>query len=426
MAQEIDIKDLDLAGIIRPNDGIIWGQGSGEPLPLMEALAAQRHRIGPVSAFAGGVSYANVFTPEHADTIRFTGFGAMGGWIRALARVNALQIIPCHLSQIPDYIANGTIHTDVAFVQVSAPNRKGEYSFGVSCDYVQFAIAKARVVIAEVNEQAPWTHCEGALNEEQFTYMVRTSRPPVQRPPREFGPVEKAIARNVGHYIDDGTTIQIGIGAIPDAIMAGLGDRRDLGLHSGLLSDRVADLMETGVMNNARKPIDTGIATCGQLLGTWRLYNFARENPAIRLFPTTHTHRALVLAQLGRFVAINSAVEIDLTGQINAETAGGRSVGGVGGQVDFVRGAQLASEGRAVIALPSTARDGTISRIVSRLSGAITTARSDADIIVTEYGAAELKGQTIAERMRRMAAISHPDFRAALEREAHEALGRGV
>jgi acyl-CoA hydrolase len=184
--------------------------------------------------------------------------------------------------------------------------------------------------------------------------------------------------------------------------------------------------MECGVITNARKPIDTGITTTASLLGTERLYKFAHKNPAIRLFTYMHTHRAEVLSKLGNVVAINSAIEIDLTGQINAEIASGAYIGGVGGQGDFVRGAQMASGGRAVIALPATARDDGVSRIVPRLDGGVvTTARSDADLVVTEFGVAELRGQPLAERVRRMTAISHPIFRATLEREAHEIIRRG-
>ncbi len=259
-----------------------------------------------------------------------------------------------------------------------------------------------------------------------MTILVKVSRPLAGLEPPPIGECERAIARHVGRYIEDGSTIQIGIGAIPDAVMASIGDRRDLGLHCGLISDRIADLIESGAMTNARKPIDTGIAVAGSVLGTNRVYRFAHRNPALKLFTLMHTHRSEVLCQLGRIVAINSAVEADLTGQINAEVASGVYVGAVGGQGDFVRGAQLAAGGRSVIAMPATARNGRLSRIVARLTGPTTTARSDADIIVTEFGAAELRGQPLVERVRRMIAIAHPDFREPLEREAHELLRRGA
>jgi len=421
MPQEIAIGDLDLAAIIRPGDHIVWGQGSGEPSTLVEQTVAQRHRIGRASVFLGGVCYSNILQPDHADVLTFTGFGAIGN-TRRLARAGKLRIIPCHLSQLPGYFADGTIRSDVVFLHLSSPDENGRYSFSLSNDYLQAAMARARVVIAEVNDQAPWTYFDGNLDPARIDYAVRTSRPPMELEPTPIGPVEQAIARHVGRYIEDGTTIQIGIGAIPDAVLAGVDDRRDLGIHSGLISDRVAELMQRGVMTNRRKPIDTGIATCGSLRGTKRLYDFAHKNRAIRLYTLMHTHRAEILCQLGKIVAINSAVEVDLTGQVNAEVASGLHVGAVGGQGDFVRGAQMASQGRAIIAMPATAREDKVSRIVGQLSGVVTTARSDADVIVTEYGAAELRGQPVDERIRRMAAISHPDFRESLEREAHAML----
>jgi acyl-CoA hydrolase len=251
---------------------------------------------------------------------------------------------------------------------------------------------------------------------------VRVSRPPVMLQARAIGPGEEGIARHVCKYIEDGTTIQIGIGGIPDAIMAAIGDRRDLGFHSGLINDRVADLMEQGVITNARKPIDPGLAIAGGLLGTRRLFDFADHNRSIRLMTFDYTHNAGILARQGKILAINSAVEVDLTGQVNAEVASGQYIGAIGGQGDFVRGVQVSPQGRSVIALPATARDDKVSRIVSRLSGPVTTARGDADLIATEHGIAELRGQPIAERIRRMIAIAHPAFREALEREARTAI----
>jgi acyl-CoA hydrolase len=425
MPQELDPQNLDLTRLIRAGDHIVWGQGSGEPQTLVERLVDQRRQIGPVSVFLGGISYTRTLKPEHADQLAFSGYGAVGT-LRELARTGALRIIPCHLSQLVPYFDDGTIRSDVVFVQTSPPNERGEYSFSLTNDYQQAAIARARVVIAEVNEQAPWTQCDVSLSADRIDYLIKVSRPPVELEPRPIGDSERAIARHVGRYLDDGTTIQIGIGAIPDAVMACVGDRRDLGLHSGLISDRVADLIESGAMTNARKPIDTGIAVACSVLGTKRVYHFVHRNPAIKLFTLMHTHRSEVLSRLGRIVAINSAVEADLTGQINAEAAAGAYIGAVGGQGDFVRGAQLASAGRSIIAMSATAHNGQRSRIVARLTGPTTTPRSDADTIVTELGAAELRGQSLPERVRRMIVISHPDFRERLEREAHELLRRGA
>jgi acyl-CoA hydrolase len=425
MPQEIDARNLDFAAIVRPGEHVVWGSGTGEPLTLVEKFIAQRHHLGRPRVFLGGICYDEIVKPEHADAITFTAFGAQGT-LRHLARAGVLRIIPCHLSQVPSYFADRLIKADVVFLYLSQ-NDRGEYSFSLENDYLQAAMTHARVIVAEVNDQLPWTYCEGRLDPARIDYVVRTSYPPMELKEGAIGPAEDAIAKHVGRYIEDGTTIQIGIGSIPDAVLAGVGDRRDLGIHSGLISDRVADLIERGVMTNARKPIDTGIASCGSLRGTKRLYDFAHNNRAVRLFTFMHTHRAEIISQLGKFLAINSAIEIDLTGQINAEFAAGVQIGLVGGQGDFVRGAQMAAGGRAVIAMPATARNGQISKIVARLNGGVvTTARSDADLIVTEFGVADLRGQPLDERIRRMVAISHPNFREALEREAHAMLGRSA
>ena len=425
MATEIELGNLDFAKIIRPGDHIVWGQGSGEPVSLVERLVEQRHAIAPVSVFLGGTCYSNTLRPEHADAITFSSFGAIGT-LRRMAVAGALRIIPCHLSQLPGYFLDGTLRSDVLFLHLSGPDERGQYSYSLANDYLQFAMARARVVIAEVNDLAPWTYFDGRLESSRIDYIVRTARPVMELPPAPFGPVEEAIARHIGRFIEDGTTIQMGIGAIPDAVLAGVSDRRELGVHSGLIGDRVAELMERGIVTNARKPIDTGFTTAGTLRGTRRLYDFAHRNRAIRLFTLMHTHRAEILSQLGNIVAVNSAVEVDLTGQINAEVAGGVQVGAVGGQGDFVRGVQMASRGRSVIALPATARDGQLSRIVARLGGPVTTARSDADLIVTEFGVADLRGQPLDARIPRMIALSHPDFREELERAAHQMTRRSA
>jgi acyl-CoA hydrolase len=425
MPQQIELKALDLAAIIRPGEHIAWGQGAGEPSSIVEKLIEQRQRIGHASIFLGGVRSGRTLRPEHTDALTFSSIGAMGN-LRALASAGHLRVVPTHLSQLSGYFEQGVIRADVVFVQLSLPDASGEYSFSIANDFQQAAMARARVVIAEVNDQAPWTYCEGRIEPDRIDYIVRTSRAPVQVRGQAIGPVEAAIARHVGRYIEDGATIQIGVGAIPDAVLASVGDRRDLGIHSGLISDRVADLMEQGVVTNARKPIDTGITATGSLLGTDRLYRFAHKNRAIRLFTQKHTHRLEILSRIDQFVALNSAIEVDLTGQVNAEVAAGDYIGGVGGQGDFVRGAQMARGGRSIIALPATARDGAVSRIVPRLEeGVVTTVRSDADLIVTEFGAAELRGQPIEERVSRMAAIADPRFREQLERAGHEITRRG-
>jgi acyl-CoA hydrolase len=418
VTQEIRREELELDRIIPAGSAVVWGQGAGEPATLVEAFLEQRHRIGRAEVFLAGVRSRRTIKLEHTDLLTFTSFGAMGN-LGALARGGLLRVLPAHLSQVNGYFEQRLIRCDVALIQLSEPDSEGTYSFGTANDFQQAAMRQARVVIAEVNDRLPWTFCDGEIDHSRIDYVVRTSRSLPQVKPQAVSPTEETIARHVASYIEDGTTVQIGVGGIPDAVMSLISDRRDLGFHSGLINDRVADLMEAGVVTNARKPIDTGITAAALLVGTDRLYRFADRNRAIRLFTYMHTHRAEVLSRLGKFVAINSAIEADLTGQVNAETAAGEYIGGTGGQGDFVRGAQLASAGRSIIAFPSTARDETVSRIVPFLAdGIVTTPRSDADLIVTEFGAAELRGQPLRERARRMAAISHPNFREALEQAA--------
>jgi len=280
-------------------------------------------------------------------------------------------------------------------------------------------------VIAEVNEQVPFTHGDGVLLGSRIDCAVHVSRTPVEVPPAKIGDTDLAIAKIVAGYIADGAVLQVGIGATPDAILRLLHDRRDLGVHSGMIGDGLVDLVEAGVITNARKPIDAGVSITGALIGTRRLYDFVNRNPKIGMRASSYTHNEVTLSRLTQLVTINSAVEVDLTGQVNAEQSGDQYLGGTGGQVDYVRAGMRSRGGRSIIALPATAKGGKISRVTPTLSGPVTTARSDVDVIVTEFGAAELKGQTLVERTRRLINIAHPNFREELERAAHVIQRRG-
>jgi acyl-CoA hydrolase len=322
-------------------------------------------------------------------------------------------------------IEEGLIGCDVAFVQVSPPDANGSHSFGLISDFVQAAVAKARVVIAEVNECVPFTYGDAVLPAARIDCAVHVARPPVEVSPAQIGETDQAIAKIVAGYIEDGAVLQVGIGAVPDAILRLLRDRRDLGVHSGMIGDGLVDLVDAGVVTNALKPIDAGVSITGALIGTRRLYDFAHHNPRIGMRSSAYTHNEAVLSRLTRLVTINSAVEVDLTGQVNAEQSGTHYLGGTGGQVDFVRAGSRSPGGHSIIALPATAKGGKVSRITTNLSGPVTTARSDVDVIVTEFGAAELKGQTLTERARRLVAIAHPDFQEELDRAAHAIQQRG-
>lgn len=413
-----DAGELDLAGLVRPGDLVVWGQACAEPLSLTEQLMRQRAEIGHFRCFLG-IPTSDTVLPEHGDQVSFLSYCGSGG-NRALYRDGVLDIVPVHYSGLPDLLSCGPLRADVLLLQVSPPDEHGRYSLGLADDYVSAVVATARVVVAEVNDQVPRTHGSRELTDDDFDVIVRSSRAPAASIARPAGAVTEQIAANVAELIDDGSTLQFGIGALPEAVLAGLADRKDLGVHSGLINDATADLMEAGVVTNARKSVDRGHAVTGFLMGSDRLFRFADDNPAIRLRETAYTHDPAVLAMQERLVAINSAIEVDLSGQINAEVAGGKYVGALGGAVDFLRGAARSPGGVPIVALPATAASK--SRIVDRLSGPVSTPRCDAGVIVTEFGAADLRGQPLRVRQERILAITDPEHRSALE-EAIEISG---
>jgi acyl-CoA hydrolase len=423
MTVHTDAAGLDLSQFLQPGDHIVWGQACGEPTTLLEALFRQAEDIGRLSAFAA-TSFSGLLDVRAAERVTLSSMGAIGA-LRTLTAAHRLNIIPCHVSQVGPMIEQGLIGCDVAFVQVSPPDANGDHSFGLINDFIHVAVAKARVVIAEINERVPFTYGDVMLPASRIDCAVHVSRTPVEVLPARIGDTDQAIARSVAGYIEDGAVLQVGIGAVPDAILRLLHDRRDLGVHSGMLGDAIVDLVEAGVVTNALKPFDQGVSVTTALIGTERLYKFAHKNPRIALRSSPYTHGALVLSSLPRLVTINSAIEVDLMSQVNAEQSASQYLGGTGGQVDFVRAGSRSAGGRAIIALPATAKGGEVSRITVNLSGPVTTARSDVDVIVTEFGAAELKGQTLVERAKRLIAIAHPRFRADLDRAAHSIRERG-
>lgn len=407
---------------LKAGDHIVIGQACGEPTTLVEALIDQGRGIPDLSAFIA-TSFSGLFTPATADSFALSSMGAIGA-LRSMTKAGKLQVIPVHVSQVGPLITAGVIPCDVALIQVSPADEQGHHSCGLISDYVRAAVDKARVVIAEINEAVPFTPGE-TIPASAIDVAIPINRPPVQVAPAAIGPTDEAIARHCAAYIGDGAVIQTGVGAVPDAILRRLHDRKDLGVHSGMLGDGLVELVEAGVITNARKEVDPGVSINGALIGTKRLYDWAHRNPAIRMCATSYTHDAAILGRLSRLVTINSALEVDLTGQVNAEQSGAVYLGGTGGQVDFVRAGARSPGGRSIIALSASAKGGTLSKIVAQLSGPVTTARTDVDVIVTEYGAAELKGQSLAERTRRLIAIAHPDFREELDRAAHIIAQRG-
>jgi acyl-CoA hydrolase len=410
--------DPDLRGLIRAGDTIMWGQAHAQPLSLIKALVQQRHGIGRTRLLLGiGQGLESILQAEHADAFDFVSYCGAGS-NRSLARAGVLDILPLHYSEMARRIRDGSIKVDVLMLQVPPADAAGRYSLGLAREYLIPALTRARAVIAEVDPSIPWTFGGPYLQESDFHLLVasRSSQPPPA--PTTPGALEHAIGRHVAGLVPDGATVQTGIGVLPDAVLAALGDHRDLGIHSGSIGDGVALLSEAGVINNSRKSLDAGLTIGGMLLGGEQLRRHAHRNPALELRGAEYTHDPAILAGMDCFTSINSAVEVDLTGQVNSEVAGGTYLGAVGGALDFVRGALRSKGGIPIIALPSTA--GERSRIVSALAGPVTIPRSDACVVVTEHGVADLRGLSLSQRVNRMIAIAHPRHHDELHRAARE------
>ena len=409
--------DLDLARYVRPGALVAWGQGCAEPLTLTEALAGQRQQLGGVRCFAG-ISTAAAVRPEHCDYLSFSSYTAAGA-NRALSEAGLLDIVPCHYSQLPEILGRGPLRVDVLLLTLPPAGPDGTFGLGLAADYLAPLIGRAGTVIAEVNDQVPDIGGDRRLSRGEIDVLVHTSRPPAEYPARPASDVDKAIAEHVASLVPDGATVQLGIGSLPAVVLRHLHGHRDLGVHSGMITDEIAELIEAGVVTGARKSVDRGLAVTGLLLGTRALIKTAAVDKSVQLRDTRYTHDQAVLAAQHALVAVNSAIEVDLTGQANIEVAAGRYVGGTGGAADFLRGAARSAGGVPVIGLPSTtsrSAAGTASRIVARLNGPASLSRADAGVIVTEYGVADLRGLSLARRRERMIAIAHPDHRAALDR----------
>jgi acyl-CoA hydrolase len=379
---------MDLEQWIRPGDGVVFGQACAEPQTLVEALVAQRAAYSGATLFMG-VNWSGTVKPEHADHLHLTAYCG-SGHNRALADAGVLDIHPQPYSRLAGLIRQRRIKADVVLVQVSPPNAKGEYSLGLSAEYLVPALEVCRILIGEVNDRVPWTYSDRLLKRADFAALIETSREPVAPPHGPPGEKELVIARNALDFIPDGATIETGLGALPDAVLQLLGDRRRLRIHSGSIGDGVVELMRKGVVLEADG---------GTLMGTRRLFDHARENPQLRLRSIDYTHNARVLGGIERFVAINSAIEVDFTGQVNAEVAKGSYLGAVGGALDFIRAANQSPDGVSLMLLPAA-------RIVEKLQGPVATPRSEAGVIVTERGVADLRCCTLRERVARMRAIA--------------------
>lgn len=404
---------LDFSPHVRADDVVTWPQGTGEPLGLTRRLVAQRQTLPPLELFIGMMT-SRTLQPEHADRFRFRGLNG-AGTSRALTAANLLEIVPAYVSAVPALIRSRAIRVDVVLLRVRPHPKPGYFTVGVMADFVPAMVQAARCVIAEIDERLPLTAQDALITASDIDVLTECDAEEILLPDPEPDETDRRVASHVAGLIPDGATIQVGVGGLPVAVCRALGNHRDLGVHSGVISDVIVDLVEQGVVTNARKGIDAGRIVTGGLFGSRRLMDFADGNDAVEMRSSEYTHSQQILARVQSLYAINSGVEVDLTGNVNAEVAAGRYLGAIGGQPDFVRGAFASPGGRAIIALPSTTPDGKQTRIVASLEGRpVTTPRADVDIVVTEYGVADLRGRSFSERAERLRAIAHPDFRGDL------------
>ncbi len=393
------------------------------PETLVQALARRAHELTDLELVHvltfGDAPY---MAPDMAGHIR-TNVLFIGPNMRRAINEGRADFTPVFLSEIPAFFRRGApLALDVALVQVSPPDEHGFCSFGVEVGITKPAAEAARIVVAEVNERMPRTLGDSFIHVSKLDYAVPVNRPLVELPQGEATELQLRIGEQVAALIPDGATLQMGIGGIPDGVLRALYDKNDLGVHTEMFSDGVIDLVEAGVITNERKTLHRGKIVAGFLLGSQRLYEFVDNNPIVEMHPTGYVNDPFVISQNDRMVAINSAIEVDLSGQVCADSIGHQFYSGVGGQIDFIRGAARSRGGVPVIALPSTASGGKFSRVVAELKpgAGVTTTRNDVHYIVTEYGIADLYGKSIRQRAQSLIAIAHPDFRDELRHAARK------
>ena len=400
---------------VRSNSRVVIAHACAEPQTLVEALVAGAPNLKDVEiVHMVAMGKAKYTAPELAESFHHNAL-FVGGSTRKAVSEGRASYTPCFFSEIPSLFREKILPVQTALIQISYPDEEGYCSYGVSVDYGQVAAESAQVVIGQMNTFCPRTG--GAkIHLDQIDYLVLKDEPLIELQPPAIGEIEKKIGENVASLIEDGSTLQLGIGAIPDAVLLFLKEKKDLGIHSEMFSDGVVELAEAGVITNKKKTLHPGKFIATFLMGTRRLYDFVDNNPDVEMHPVDYTNDPFVVAQNEKLMSINSAIQVDFMGQVNAEVIGGKQFSGIGGQVDFVRGARRSKGGKSIIALPSTASGGKVSRIVCELDpgSAVSTSRNDVDYIVTEYGIAYLRGKTLRQRAEELIRISHPDFQAEL------------
>jgi acyl-CoA hydrolase len=416
----VDLEEA-VAGI-RSRDQVFVHGGAATPTALLNALAArgsELEEVGVIHFHTEGP--APHLAPEMAGHLRHRAL-FIGANAREAVNAGRADYVPIFLSDVPELFRSGVLALDAAFINVSPPDAHGFCSLGTSVDAALAATHAAKTVIAQLNRSMPRTLGDSFVHVDEIDLAVEVDQPPYEHREPEIGEVERRIGEHVADLVPDGATLQMGIGSIPAAVALALRDKRDLGVHTELFTDPVLDLVHAGAITGAAKEINRYKIVTAFLMGSQRLYEFIDDNPMIEMRPVDYTNDTTVIRRFRRMVAVNSALSIDLTGQVSADSIGTRFYSGVGGQMDFMRGAALSPEGRAIIALPSRAAGGSISRIVPVLaSGAgVVTSRAHVRTVVTEYGVAELFGLSIRERVHALIGIAHPEFREELEHEARQ------
>ena len=411
-----------LESTLASGDRIILNANCGEPQTLAEAL-------GEMAPDLRDVEVCQLLALGRADWVRedlrgHIRLNAMfiGPSVRDEVNAGHADYTPVFLSEIPGLFASKKLPLDVVLVQVSPPDEHGFCSFGVSVDIIKPAAEAARTVVAEVNQRMPRTLGDSFIHVNKLSYVVESDRPVLELPQHPFTEVHRRIGSHIAELIEDGATLQLGIGAIPDAVLSQLGDKRHLGIHTEMFADGVVELFDNGVITNERKTLHKGKIVTSFAMGSRKLYDFIDNNPVVEMHPSNYTNDPFIIAQNDNMVSINSAISVDLTGQVNSDSIGTRFYSGIGGQVDFGRGAARSKNGKAIIAFPSTAQKGEASRIVPMLApgGGVVTSRGDVQYVVTEYGVAYLHGKSIRQRAHALINIAHPKFRDGLERFAKE------
>lgn len=410
---------LEAVSQIKSGSNLFIHTAAAAPVALVEALTKRASELKDITIYQLHTEGPAPYTEEkYQDTFEVNTL-FIGKNCRDAVNDGRANFIPCFLSEVPIMIRSEVFPIDVALIQVSPPDDKGYCSLGVSVDATRAAIEKAEIVIAQVNPRMPRTHGDSFIHLREITAYVEHEMELPEHPPAPLTDIEKNIGRHISGIIEDGSTLQMGIGSIPDATLSFLSNHKNLGIHTEMLSDGVIPLIESGVVNNSLKKFHRGSSVSGFLIGSRKLYDFVDRNPMIRMLDIEYVNDTSVIRKLPKMTCINSAIEVDLTGQVNADSIGTRMYSGVGGQMDFIRGASLSPGGKPIIALPSTTRSGEskISAMLKQGAGVVTT-RAHVHYIATEYGIVNLYGKNLKQRAHALINIAHPDHREMLEREA--------